>query len=132
MDYFNVATTVFTPIEYGTIGYSEEDAKNKFGEENIALYKQKFRALEWVFSDKHADDYCLAKLIVNKKENGKVIGFHYMGPHAGEVTQGFAVAFKAGATKKNFDETIGIHPSTAENFTTAYKEFKGTIDFAGC
>lgn len=132
MDYINIATTVFTPIEYGTIGYSEEDAKKKFGQENIALYKQKFTPLEWVFSNAHEDDYCLSKLICNKADNNKVVGFHYMGPHAGEVTQGFAVAFRSGATKKDYDETIGIHPTTAENLTTAYTEFTGELDFAGC
>lgn len=60
---------------------------------------------------------CYAKLVVNKADNNKVVGFHYTGPNAGEVTQGFAVALKIGVTKEDFDLTVGIHPTCAEEFT---------------
>lgn len=60
---------------------------------------------------------CYAKLVVNKAQNNRVIGFHFVGPNAGEVTQGFAVAIKKGVTKEDFDLTVGIHPTCAEEFT---------------
>lgn len=56
---------------------------------------------------------CYAKLVVNKADNNRVVGFHFLGPHAGEVTQGFAVALRKGATKEDFDLTVGIHPTSA-------------------
>ena len=87
MNYNLVATTVFTPLEYGAIGYSEEDAIKKFGDENIDVYHSTFKPLEWAYNEEHLSDSCYAKLICNKLENNKVIGFHYCGPHAGEVTQ---------------------------------------------
>jgi len=59
---------------------------------------------------------CYAKLICNKAEGGKVVGFHYLGPNAGEVTQGFGVAILKGCTKDDFDHTVGIHPTVAEVF----------------
>jgi len=80
MDYNFVPTTVFTPIEYGCIGFSEEDAKSKFGSENIDIYIGTFKPLDWNFSKKHDEDRGLAKLIVNKADNNRVVGFHYVGP----------------------------------------------------
>lgn len=56
-------------------------------------------------------------MVCNKLENEKVIGIHYLGPNAGEVIQGFAVGIKKGATKEDFDFTVGIHPTVAEEFT---------------
>lgn len=116
-DYRSVATTVFTPIEYGAIGYSEEDATEKFGEENIEVYHSNFTPLEWTVPHRE-DNACYAKLICNKAENERVIGFHVLGPNAGEMTQGYAVAMRKGATKEDFDATIGIHPTCSETFTT--------------
>lgn len=98
MNYKYVPTTVFTPIEYGCCGYSQEDAIKKFGEENIVAYASKYKPLEWNMSYERQGN-CYAKLVVNKAENNKVIGFHFVGPNAGEVTQGFAVAIKKGVTK---------------------------------
>jgi len=58
---------------------------------------------------------CYIKLICNKKDNERVVGFHVLSPNAGEITQGFATALRLGATKEDFDDTVGIHPVTAEN-----------------
>lgn len=113
MNYNMVATTVFTPLEYGTIGFSEEDAIQKHGEENINTYIDTFEPLEYVFSERENKN-CFAKLVCLKNENNKVIGFHYVGPNAGEVTQGYAVALKMGATYEDFIMTVGIHPTTSE------------------
>lgn len=117
MNYKFVPTTVFTPLEYGCCGFSQEDAIEKFGEENIVCYGSRFKPLEWNMNYNRAGTSAYAKLVVNKADNNRVIGFHYLGPQAGEVTQGFAVAIQMGATKENFDSTVGIHPTAAEEFT---------------
>lgn len=118
MNYRNVPTTVFTPIEYGAIGYSQEDAISKFGEENIVAYASKFRPLEWSLNyEKPRELTSYAKIVCNKADNNRVVGFHFLGPNAGEVTQGFALGMRLGATKRDFDLTVGIHPTNAEEFT---------------
>lgn len=132
-DYVNVATTVFTPVEYGAIGYSEEDAIKFFGESNIEVFHSAFWPLEWTVAHR-PENICYAKLVCNKAENLRVLGFHYLGPNAGEVTQGYAVAIKMGATKAHFDDTIGIHPTTSETFTTLNitKSSGLSVDASGC
>ncbi|KGL95278.1 Thioredoxin reductase 1, cytoplasmic, partial [Charadrius vociferus] len=112
-DYANVPTTVFTPLEYGACGYSEETAVEKFGEENIEVYHSHFWPLEWTVPSRD-NNRCYAKIICNIQDNERVIGFHVLGPNAGEVTQGFAAAMKCGLTKEQLDNTIGIHPVCAE------------------
>jgi len=85
------------------------------------VYHTSFWPLEWTVAHR-PDNACYCKLICIKKTEAnpseKVVGFHYLGPNAGEVTQGFGIALKMGATKADFDGLIGIHPTTAENFTT--------------
>jgi len=124
MDYTNVATTVFTPLEYGTVGLTEEEAVAKYGEENVEVYMSFMKPLEWALNKEmhnnvmhREDNVCYFKLISLLNENERVIGLHYLGPNAGEIIQGFAVAMKAGATKAHFDDTVGIHPVIAEEFT---------------
>lgn len=131
-DYKMVATTVFTPLEYGAIGYAEEDAIEKYGEDNIEVYHTNFRPLEWTVP--HREDPCYAKLICLIPENERVIGFHVIGPNAGEITQGYAVALKLGATKADFDSTIGIHPTCSEVLTVleVTKRSGGDITQSGC
>jgi len=120
-DYVNICTTVFTPLEYGCCGLSEEDAIQQYGEDGIEVYHTSFWPLEWTVAHR-PDNACYCKLICIKKTEAnpseKVVGFHYLGPNAGEVTQGFGIALKMGATKADFDGLIGIHPTTAETFTT--------------
>lgn len=116
-DYVNICTTVFTPLEYGCCGLSEEEAKEKYGEEDIEVFHQSFWPLEWTVAHR-PDNSCYCKLITAKSLNERVVGFHYLGPNAGEVTQGFGMAIKMLATKADFDNLVGIHPTTAENFTT--------------
>lgn len=137
-DYVNVPTTVFTPIEYGSVGLGEEDAIAKYGEENIEIYHTKHVATEQVMSDAESDfvpsDYNFAKLICNKAENNKVVGLHYLGPNAGEVTGGFALGVIMGATKSDFDRLVGIHPTSSEVFTTMKitKSSGASIDVEDC
>lgn len=86
MDYVNVPTTVFTPIEYGCCGYSEEDAKLTFGPENIFTYHTSFQPLEWQFNKERPEKTnAYVKVLVNRT-NDKVVGFHILAPNAGEIT----------------------------------------------
>lgn len=99
MDYENVPTTVFTPLEYGCIGLTEEEAIRRFGAANVEVYHSYLKPLEWALSHEEdtyyrEDNRCFTKLIVNKADHERVVGFHYLGPNAGEVTQGYGVAFK--------------------------------------
>lgn len=116
-DYINVPTTVFTPLEYGCCGLSEEKAIEVHKKENLEVYHTLFWPLEWTVAGRD-NNTCYAKIICNKFDNERVVGFHILGPNAGEVTQGFAAAMKCGLTKQLLDDTIGIHPTCGEVFTT--------------
>ncbi|CAG5135490.1 unnamed protein product, partial [Candidula unifasciata] len=133
VDYTNIATTVFTPLEYGCIGYSEEAAIEKFGADKIEVYHSYFMPLEWTVPHR-AENTCYAKLICNLADQERVIGFHVLGPNAGEITQGYAVAMKKGVTKEDFDATIGIHPTCSEIFTTLHvtKRSGESAEVTGC
>jgi glutathione reductase (NADPH) len=113
MSYEFVPTAVFTHPNIGTVGYGEARAREHFGD--IAVYKSEFKALKHTLSG--SSERTLMKLIVEKASD-RVVGLHMVGADAGEIVQGFAVAMKAGATKKQFDATIGIHPTAAEEFVT--------------
>ena len=141
MDYDLVPTTVFTPLEYGCIGMSEELAIETYGEENVEVYQSYFKPLEWTVNhEEHdgvahrEDNACYSKLITNLADGERVVGFHYVGPNAGEVTQGYAVAMKMGATKSDFDNTVGIHPTVSEEFTLLSITKRSGIDASkkGC
>ena len=96
MDYNSVPTAVFTPMEMGTVGLTEEAAIAAHDEHNIEVYHSGFTPLE--YAPLHLEgNPCSAKVIVNK-EDGKVLGMHIASPNAGEVIQGFGVAFKKGIT----------------------------------
>jgi thioredoxin reductase (NADPH) len=135
MDYRDFPTTVFTPIEYSCCGLSEEQAINRFGVENIEVYHSRFVPLEDALEHKILPSgdptlkkvYC--KVICNKKDQERVVGFHYLGPNAGEVLQGYAVAMKMGMHKKDLDRTVGIHPTTSEEFVQLKKTKASGEDF---
>jgi glutathione reductase (NADPH) len=95
------------------VGYTQSQAGEKFGA--ITVYRSEFKALKHTLSG--STERTLMKLIVEDATD-RVIGLHMVGPEAGEIVQGFAVALKAGATKAIFDSTIGIHPTAAEEFVT--------------
>lgn len=113
MDYTNIATAVFCQPNIGTVGMTEAQAKAKFA--NVDIYRSEFRALKHTISG--SNERTLMKLIVDK-DSDRVVGVHMVGPEAGEIMQGLAIALKAGATKAQFDATIGIHPTAAEEFVT--------------
>ncbi|XP_043934345.1 thioredoxin reductase 3 [Protopterus annectens] len=116
-DYINVPTTVFTPLEYGCCGLSEEKAIEFYGEGSIEVYHSNFWPLEWTVPG-GSNNSCYSKIICNKLDRERIVGLHVLGPNAGEITQGFAAAMKCGITKEQLDSTIGIHPTCAEVFTT--------------
>jgi len=136
MDYENIATTVFTPIEFGTVGLDEEEAIKKLGKDRAKVYHTIFRPLEWNLSHDRADDNGYIKVVVDSQTKGEqVLGVHVMGPHAGEMIQGFAIAIKAGFTKEQMDDTVGIHPTMAEEFTTLTEVKQEGVELAakgGC
>ena len=113
MSYQFIPTAVFTHPNIGTVGYSEVDAREKFGK--VTVFKTDFKPLKHTLSG--SSERTLMKLVVEDATD-RVVGLHMVGPDAGEVVQGFAVAMKAGATKAVFDSTIGIHPTAAEEFVT--------------
>eukprot|EP00588_Corethron_pennatum_P015510 CAMPEP_0194265108 /NCGR_PEP_ID=MMETSP0169-20130528/446_1 /TAXON_ID=218684 /ORGANISM="Corethron pennatum, Strain L29A3" /LENGTH=626 /DNA_ID=CAMNT_0039005509 /DNA_START=30 /DNA_END=1910 /DNA_ORIENTATION=+ len=117
MDYENVCTTVFTPVEFGTVGLSEEDAKERYGADNIDVYHKEFTPLEWGLSPHRQNRQCFTKVIVEKATD-KVVGIHFLGPEAGEVMQGYGVAMKKGMTFTELSETVGIHPTSSEEIVT--------------
>lgn len=142
-DYINVPTTVFTPREYGAIGLAEEDARAVYGEENIIVYHGKFLPLEdampksqYFDTVEHDFEYpwCYGKLVCNAADNERVLGFHVLSPNAGEITQGYAVAIRMGATKADIDATIGIHPTCSESLTSFAISKESGIDITpgGC
>lgn len=113
VDYDFIPTAVFCQPSIGTVGFTEEDARAEFGD--IRLFKSSFRPLKHTLSGR--DEKTFMKLIVDATTD-RVVGAHMMGPDAGEIIQGIAIALRAGATKAVFDTTIGIHPTTAEEFVT--------------
>ncbi len=113
MDYSDIPTAVFSQPEIGTVGLSEAQARKKYGE--VDIYKSEFRPMKHTLSG--SDERSLMKLIIDKATD-KVVGVHMIGAYAGEMMQGIGIAIKAGATKADFDNTIGIHPTSAEEFVT--------------
>lgn len=113
VDYDYIPTAIFSHPNVGTVGYSEEQARDKFGE--ISVYTSRFTHLKHTLSGNDAKTFL--KLIVDRASD-RVVGAHMVGDEAGEIIQGIAVAIKAGATKADFDGTIGIHPTVAEEFVT--------------
>lgn len=118
MDYDKVATAVFTPLEFGNVGLSEESARAKFGDGNIEVFHSQLTPLEWSIVEARPANACYAKIVINKADANRVVGFQLLGPNAGEITQGWACALRLGATYESFAQTVGIHPTVAEEFTT--------------
>lgn len=116
MDYDDVATTVFSPLEYGCVGLSEEVAASRHGEDNIEIYHAYYKPTEF-FVPQRSVRYCYLKAVALRDGDQRVLGMHFIGPHAGEIIQGFAVALKSGLTMKILKNTVGIHPTVAEEFT---------------
>jgi glutathione reductase (NADPH) len=113
VDYQMIPTAVFSLPNIGTVGLSEEQARA--AGHKVTVFESRFRPMKLTLTD--CQERSLMKLVVDA-DNDRVLGCHMVGPDAGEIVQGLAVAMKAGATKQHFDETIGIHPTAAEEFVT--------------
>uniref|UniRef100_A0A8C3APD7 thioredoxin-disulfide reductase (NADPH) n=1 Tax=Cyclopterus lumpus TaxID=8103 RepID=A0A8C3APD7_CYCLU len=116
MNYDNVPTTVFTPLEYGCVGLSEEEAEKRHGKDGIEVYHAFYKPLEFTVAERDASQ-CYLKVVCERAGEQKILGLHFTGPNAGEVTQGFAMGFQCGATYSHLLQTVGIHPTCAEELT---------------
>eukprot|EP00434_Breviolum_minutum_P042768 symbB.v1.2.038080.t2/scaffold5812.1/size23411/1 len=110
-----------TPVAI-QVGYSEEDAVKVIGKDKIKVYHCTAQPLEWNLNSERKEDMGYMKLIVDKEAKEKVVGIHILGPNAGEIIQGLAVAIRCGVTKEHFDDCVGIHPTYAESYTTMTEE----------
>lgn len=113
VDYKMIPTAVFSLPNIGTVGLTEEEARE--AGHDVVIYESRFRPMKLTLTD--CQERTLMKLVVDGKTD-KVLGCHMVGPDAGEIVQGLAIALKAGATKRDFDDTIGVHPTAAEEFVT--------------
>lgn len=113
VDYQNIPTAVFSQPPIGTVGLTEEEAL-KAGHK-VQVFESRFRPMKLTMTE--IQEKTLMKLVVDS-ETDRVLGCHMVGPDAGEIVQGLGIALKAGATKQQFDETIGVHPTAAEEFVT--------------
>ncbi|WP_148862886.1 glutathione-disulfide reductase [Marinobacter fonticola] len=121
MDYTAIPTAVFCQPNIGTVGPTEAMALTEYG--RLRIYRSAFKPMKHTLSGR--DERCLMKLIVDDASD-RVVAAHMVGPDAGEILQGLAVAIKAGATKADFDSTVGIHPTSAEEFVTM-RELSRTV-----
>ncbi|MGQ3031071.1 MAG: glutathione-disulfide reductase, partial [Ferrovibrionaceae bacterium] len=109
----NVASAVFSQPNLATVGLSEAAARLTYP--SVDVYRTAFTPMKFTLAGR--PEKTLMKLVVDAA-TGRVIGCHMIGPDAGEIIQGLAIALKAGATKADFDATVGIHPTAAEEFVT--------------
>jgi len=113
VDYQNIPTAVFSQPSIGTVGLTEEEALA--AGHQVQIFESRFRPMKLTLTD--VQEKTLMKLVVDAQTD-RVLGCHMVGPDAGEIVQGLGIALKAGATKQQFDETIGVHPTAAEEFVT--------------
>ena len=112
-DHADVPSAVFSQPPIGSVGLTEAEARKAYGE--VDIYKSSFSAMKHTLSGR--DERTFMKLIVERASE-RIVGVHMIGAEAGEIIQGIAIAVKCGATKAQFDATVGIHPTTAEEFVT--------------
>ena len=112
-DHRDVPTAVFSTPSIGTVGLTEEEARAQHGD--VLVFKASFKPLRHTLTGR--DEQTLVKLVVDRASD-RVLGAHMLGPEAGEIIQGIGIAVKCGVTKAQLDSTIGIHPTTAEEFVT--------------
>jgi glutathione reductase (NADPH) len=113
VDYKMIPTAVFSLPNIGTVGLTEEEARE--AGHDVVIFESRFRPMKLTLTE--CQEKTLMKLVVDGKTD-KILGCHMVGPDAGEIVQGLAIALKAGATKRDFDDTIGVHPTAAEEFVT--------------
>jgi glutathione reductase (NADPH) len=114
-DHDMIATAVFSQPEIGTVGLSEEEAAKRFAD--LEVYRAQFRPMKATLSGRA--EKTIMKLIVNAADR-KVVGAHILGHDAGEMAQILGITLKAGCTKDDFDRTMAVHPTAAEELVTMY------------
>ena len=113
VDYRYIPTAVFSQPNIGTVGLTEQQAVEQG--HKVVVFESRFRPMKLTLTE--SSEQTLMKLVVDA-ESDRVLGCHMVGPDAGDIIQGLAIALKAGATKRLFDDTIGVHPTSAEEFVT--------------
>ena len=115
LDYENIPTVVFSHPPIGTVGLTEEEAKERFGDNGVKVYQNRFTDMYYAVTPQRVPT--IVKLVVTGPDE-KIVGCHVVGRAADEMIQGFAVAVKMGASKVDFDNTVAIHPTAAEELVT--------------
>lgn len=115
LDYENIPTVVFSHPPIGTVGITEQEAIEQYGEQSVKVYNSSFTAMYSAITQ-HRQPTKMKLVCVGEEE--KIVGIHGIGFGMDEILQGFAVALKMGATKRDFDNTVAIHPTSAEEFVT--------------
>ncbi len=115
LDYENIPTVVFSHPPVGTIGLTEDEAVKRFGQPHIKTYRSSFTNMRYAVSEHNPPT---VMTLITAGDNERIVGCHLIGDSADEMLQGFAVAIKMGATKKDFDNTVAIHPTAAEELVT--------------
>uniref|UniRef100_A0AAY4BHZ0 Thioredoxin-disulfide reductase n=1 Tax=Denticeps clupeoides TaxID=299321 RepID=A0AAY4BHZ0_9TELE len=133
MNYDNVPTTVFTPLEYSCVGLSEQEAELRHGKDAIEVFHAFYKPLEFTVAERDASQ-CYIKVVCLRGGDQRILGMHFTGPNAGEVTQGFALGFQCGATYPHLLNTVGIHPTSAEELTKVHITKRSGLDatVTGC
>lgn len=117
LDYSNIPSVVFSHPEVGSIGMTEPEARKQFGDENVKIYTSSFTAMYYAMMEPEEKGPTSYKLVCQGPDE-KVVGMHILGEDSAEILQGFGVAIKMGATKKDFDSCVAIHPTSAEELVT--------------
>ena len=118
LDYNNIPSVVFAHPEVGSIGLSEPAARQKYGDQNIKVYNTSFTAMYYAMMDRDEDKAPTKYKLVVEGEEERVVGLHILGAGCSEMLQGFGVAVKMGARKRDFDACVAIHPTSAEELVT--------------
>ncbi|KAI7518025.1 Glutathione, partial [Hortaea werneckii] len=117
LDYSNIPSVVFSHPVVGSIGLTEPEARQKYGDDQIKIYNSSFTAMYYSMMEPEDKGPTSYKLICAGNEE-KVVGMHILGTGSDEILQGFGVAIKMGATKADFDRCVAIHPTSAEELVT--------------
>jgi glutathione reductase (NADPH) len=115
LNYENIPTVIFSHPPIGTVGLTEAAAREEYGDAAVKVYKSSFVPMYHALTTRKPR---ASMKLVTVGPDEKIVGLHVIGEGADEMTQGFAVAVKMGATKKDFDDTVAIHPTSAEEFVT--------------
>lgn len=119
LSYENIPTVVFSHPEVGSIGLTEPEARRRYGDDKIKIYHTKFTAMFYdVLPPEEKPKNPTEMKLICAGPQEKVVGLHILGLGVGEMLQGFGVAVKMGATKKDFDSCVAIHPTSAEELVT--------------